>query len=263
MAAAPNEVITLTLGDSAENHVGMVQHGTRLPAGQGFSLQDLANYEAILYERKIPFELVDLTQGNPDLPPAFLLTIPQGLSQLLENPDANSALYEEQTALEWDKKCYMYGRVVNKHARWNLCYDEKGSEPDYENKKGRVIALDDVPRLREFMSRLQTLFGAKMENLKVEGNRYYDTGKCGIGWHGDSERVKVVAVRLGTPDVDTPILYQWYKNSEPVGEPISISLRPGDIYMMSEKAVGTDWKRKTIYTLRHATGASKFTAVPK
>jgi len=28
---------------------------------------------------------------------------------------------------------------------------------------------------------------------------------------------------------------------------------------MSEKAVGTDWKKKTIPTLRHATGSDKFT----
>jgi hypothetical protein len=30
------------------------------------------------------------------------------------------------------------------------------------------------------------------------------------------------------------------------------------MYVMSEKAVGTDWKKKKIYTLRHATGASPF-----
>lgn len=31
--------------------------------------------------------------------------------------------------------------------------------------------------------------------------------------------------------------------------------------MMSEKAVGTDWKKKLTYTLRHATGCSKFTTI--
>lgn len=35
----------------------------------------------------------------------------------------------------------------------------------------------------------------------------------------------------------------------------------GDIYVMSEKAVGTDWKKKNLYTLRHATGCSKFTTI--
>jgi hypothetical protein len=30
---------------------------------------------------------------------------------------------------------------------------------------------------------------------------------------------------------------------------------------MGEKAVGTDWQKKTIPTLRHATGCSKFTTI--
>ncbi len=30
---------------------------------------------------------------------------------------------------------------------------------------------------------------------------------------------------------------------------------------MSEKTVGTDWKRKNIYTLRHAAGCAKYTNI--
>jgi hypothetical protein len=30
---------------------------------------------------------------------------------------------------------------------------------------------------------------------------------------------------------------------------------------MSEKAVGSDWKKKKIATLRHATGSEKFTKI--
>jgi hypothetical protein len=37
-----------------------------------------------------------------------------------------------------------------------------------------------------------------------------------------------------------------------------IPLEDGDMYVMSEKAVGTDWKKKTIKTLRHATGCEAF-----
>ncbi len=35
----------------------------------------------------------------------------------------------------------------------------------------------------------------------------------------------------------------------------------GDIYVMSEKAVGTDWHMKKIFTLRHATGCAQFTTI--
>ena len=41
------------------------------------------------------------------------------------------------------------------------------------------------------------MLGKKGENLICEGNRYFDIKKCGIGWHGDSERKKVIGLRLG------------------------------------------------------------------
>jgi hypothetical protein len=38
----------------------------------------------------------------------------------------------EQIKLDWDQKAKMYGRVVNKSARYNLCYNLIPQEPDYE-----------------------------------------------------------------------------------------------------------------------------------
>jgi len=35
----------------------------------------------------------------------------------------------------------------------------------------------------------------------------------------------------------------------------------GDIYVMSEKAVATDWLKKNTFTLRHATGSAEFTTI--
>jgi hypothetical protein len=40
-----------------------------------------------------------------------------------------------------------------------------------------------------------------------------------------------------------------------------IELAHGDMYAMSEKAVGFDWKKKKIFTLRHATGCDRFTKI--
>jgi hypothetical protein len=37
----------------------------------------------------------------------------------------------------------------------------------------------------------------------------------------------------------------------------------GDMYMMSEDAVGHDWHRKLIPTIRHATGCNKYTKLKK
>jgi len=55
--------------------------------------------------------------------------------------------------------------------------------------------------------------------------------------------------------------YQWFLRGVPVGDRIILPVDGGDIYVMSEKAVGTDWKKKKIFTLRHATGCEKFTRI--
>ena len=70
-----------------------------------------------------------------------------------------------------------------------------------------------------------------------------------IGWHGDAERRKVIACRIGD---EMNLKYQWYHKSEIVDECLSISLNSGDMYIMSGKAVATDWKKRNSYTLRHA-----------
>jgi hypothetical protein len=139
-----------------------------------------------------------------------------------------------------------------------LCFDEDGHEPDYEKGKGRIVRYDAIPHTTELMSRFVECFGEKAGNLKGEGNYYYDKSKCGIGFHGDSERRKVLAVRLGG---SLPMHYQWFQNGLPVGERIVVEMNGGDMYMMSEKAVGTDWKKKKVDTLRHATGCAKFTTI--
>ncbi len=69
---------------------------------------------------------------------------------------------------------------------------------------------------------------------------------------------KVFAVRMGA---SLPIHYHWFLNSQPIGERGIYMLNHGDAYIMSEKTTGQDWKKKTIPTLRHATGCDKFTKI--
>ncbi len=72
----------------------------------------------------------------------------------------------------------------------------------------------------------------------------------------DTERRVVIGVRLG----DTMnLMYNWFYKNKPVGEKFSIPLSHGDLYVMSSKAVGFDWKKSSQYTLRHSAGCSKFT----
>jgi hypothetical protein len=253
----PN-AITITFGDQAENHVGMQQIGQI--AEDGFSIEELKEAANKFTKLKCKCEFINLNELLPDKnsSEAAILIIRNGVSAILEK---NAKLmYNEQAMLNADKKAFMYGKVVNKHARHNLCFDEKDQEPDYENSKGRIIGWDNVPLTKHIRESLPDFFGEKAEDLTGEGNYYYDIKKCGIGFHGDAERKRVIAVRLGA---EIPLHYQWFKKHKPVGERGIYSLQNGDIYAMSEKATGFDWKKSSIYTLRHAAGSKKFTTIKK
>lgn len=250
-----NELITLTFGDMAENHKGMEQIGQMVPVGQGFQFEDLQEIRVMMEGLDCLCELIDLSQEAETNLGAYLLVIRGGVNYFVND---QLALFEEQKGLVYDKQAFMYGRVVNKHARWNLCFDEESREPNYENKMGRIVGYDEVPIMKSLMEQIAALH-PKGENLKVESNYYYDTRKCGIGFHGDSERRKVVGVRTGHSSI--PLHYQWFYKGDAIGERIVVPLHPGDMYIMSEKAVGTDWKLKNTPTLRHATGCDKFTSV--
>lgn len=103
--------------------------------------------------------------------------------------------------------------------------------------------------------RIATFLPEKCSDLVCEGNYYYDVKKCGIGFHGDAERRKVIGVRLGE---SIPLHFQWFYKNKVVGKRMEFALNDGDMYIMSDKAVGFDWKNYNILTLRHAAGCQKF-----
>jgi len=255
--AAGKVTITLTYGDQAENHRGMQKIGEL--ADEGFSIQDLEEAKARFEAKGCKCELVNLNEGlngtGKTGDSAKVLIVRNAMNLLDTSKLSADKLFDEQIKLKWDTKAFMYGRVVNKHARSNLCYAEEAQKADYENGKGTVVAYKTIPCTSLVRELLGEYLGAKGKNLMCEGNLYYDVDKCGIGFHGDTERKKVVAVRLGAK---LSLHYQWFCNSEPVGERIKLTLNHGDLYVMSEKATGFDWKSKKISTLRHAAGCEKF-----
>jgi hypothetical protein len=194
-------------------------------------------------------ERKDKTKDEDGLPEAYLLIVRQAIPY-------HEVMMHELMELEWDKKALMRGKVVNKHARFNLCFDDMSQEPNYEEGSGRIIAYDQVPLLKQMKEEIIERYVDRGDSLKVEGNLYYDVNRCGIGFHGDSERRKVIGLRLGA---SFPMVFHWYQRSERVGEAIEIHLQSGDLYMMSEKATGFDWKKKLMYTIRHAAGCAKYT----
>ena len=97
--------------------------------------------------------------------------------------------------------------------------------------------------------------GDKSKNMPCGANYYYDATKCGVGFHGDTESKKVIAVRLGAT---LQLHYQWMHKGWPVGDRVKISLDHGDMYVMSEKATGHDWMSRNEITLKHAAGCKKY-----
>lgn len=251
------ETYTITFGDMAETHAGMAMVGQA--ADCGFSYDDLVTaknwFEAASKTCEL-FDLTKLVQDDVQLNPAYLLVVRDGVSAICDP----QALGYEQWSLEKDKKAFMRGRVVNKLARHNLVFGDVAQQPDYQNKKGTVVAFDQVPILQTVREKLGEILGPIGTNMMAEGNYYYDPKKCGIGWHGDGERRKVVALRLGA---SMNFCYHWFQYSKPIGSKFEITLNHGDLYIMSDYAVGWNWLKKITPTLRHAAGAAKYTKLDK
>jgi hypothetical protein len=195
-------------------------------------------------------QFIDLSlPDHPETGEACILLFTGDLTSLL-GVDLNK-LYDEHSGLDFDKAKLMYGRVVNKITRYNLCYGDAAQEPDYEKGIPRVVSYDSVPLLQKCMRTIPSTLGKKFEGLNAESILYFDTERCGLGFHGDSERKRVNVIRLGAP---FSLHFQWFCNSKKIGQEITFDLPGNCFYIMSEKATGQDWKKRGAIALRHATG---------
>ena len=257
---------TITMAESGENHAGMQIIGTK--AKDGFTAAELGQlgHYALSKEFKVEFHRLDALLSEEHrkmlsaeaLDSACILIIRNGVE--LFHPGERAAAFKAETrAIEdqVDKKAFMKGKVVNKLARWNLCYGDCKQAPDYEAKKGTIVPFSEVPYLNHIRTCLPLLLGPKAKDLIGELNYYYDNSKCGINYHGDAERTRVVGIRVGA---SLPLVFYWHlgKPTARVSAPARFDIHDGDIYVMGAKAVGTDWRKQLIPTLRHAAGCDKY-----
>ena len=265
-----DSTITFTFGDAGENHAGMQMIGEKLSAGQGFTTDNLQKIKENLevYGRECElYRLNELVEdevlnelGRNGFDDASVLVVRGFVPETIADQ-----LYHNHRKLSWDTKykCSRRKKVLNKHARSNLVYSDVGQEADYENAKGTIVSWSQVPvlsHMRLAIAGLGQWCDNKSTNLICEGNNYHTPRKTGIGWHGDTERTKVIAIRVGK---SMSLCYKWWKKNKSRGKLFSIELNHGDMYIMSEKSVGNDWKRSSIWTLRHSAGAEKYTKVTK
>lgn len=234
-------VITVSFGD--HNHTG--ERAAYTVEELKMVANKFKNVEWVRLNDWLPGNIVDGEE-------ALVLIVRDGLEQLGVD---HWRAYEELSVLDWDRKGLSYGRLVNKHARWHLRFGETARDPAYLEGKGRIVEWSSVPLLGKVNDTLPEIMGEASRGLDCYSNYYYDLAKCGIGFHGDTERRKAAIFRFGG---DAPLVYQWYVQGKQVGSPCKIQLKGGDFYFMTSKAVGWDWKRRKVPTLRHAAGGPKY-----
>ena len=191
--------------------------------------------------------------------PACVLHLPGAVDRMVTG--GADALFREQTGVEYDKKFFDRGKTKNKLARHNIVFGDTPITHSEDYKQSTMRTFAELPRLAEARAALGDMFGPRAEGLLAEGNRYYDRGS-GIGLHGDGERPMVLCVSVGAPMV---LRYFWrapkaygQKAHVPYGPPMDLRIGHGDVYLMSEKATGTDWKHISKHRLVH--GAARIRA---
>jgi hypothetical protein len=249
------ETVSVTFCECAENHHTMKKLGTK--AVSGIPVDFLDKIAVSLREQlKGDAEIVELNDLLPEeerknVERATVLVIRKGV-QLLCGQKIADLIYSNILKLPRDKHMLSRGgKVFNKNARHNNIIADEDIDPCVEKGQGTVISFEHIEELK-YLRKMLGIFNENLGNLYAETNYYYNPETTYIGFHGDTERRIVICARFG---VDFPLYYQWYHKSNPIGKLYTTTLSHGDIYIMSDKAVGYDWKKQTILTLRHAAGA--------
>lgn len=251
---------SLTVGNGGENHTGMEFLGSLRNKGEGWDinklnygkkiLEDIFGKKVDLYNlNELCLEGVEIEESKRPKD-AYLMVVRDFLGR-----KQHKAFIKEMESYEWDRKYYDTRRkkVLNKNARANVCYGPNDRQPDYENKKGTIIGYERSPLVLRLKESVEILM--KDNDLIVEGNQYDDPKKNGIGPHGDTERVCVACLRVGA---SMPMKFGMFHNSNMVGKSFQTVIKGGDLYFMSEEAVGAGWKYRSKYMWRHAAGAAKY-----
>ena len=248
-ALLPHGFLTHTFSECVENHTGMQTIGTKRE--RGLAAEEIEK-NAAKYDGAVVHELGDATL---DTPRANVVVFPSAVQRLLGIEGADALLAESVSKSFDDRFLNTRRKVVQrKHGRLNNCYADEAQPPDIANGKGTVHAFSDSPLLASLRAKLPDLLGSEAAQLFAETNYYTDVrrSEVGIGFHGDTERSVVIGVRLGASSM--PLKFQWFTQTKPIGKERSIALKNGDVYAMSWKATGHDWRSRTLKTLRHGVG---------
>ena len=266
-----NTRIALTWGDCGENHAGNQQVGQIQDSGTGVTMADLAGIQAG-YEGEAELRVFASPEGCPHKDTAGVLILRSFL-----NAEEQQAMLTELRGKTWDTKFLntRTGKVLNKLARANLLFQRGVSQTAvYEEGKGTIEDIDQMPQLSSADKKVREI-SAKIASLDTptkdcplicEGNKYRTKttrkgDQQGIGYHGDSERTRVFALSVGGKNY--PIQWVLFNRYCPQAEPEKVLLNSGDLYIMSELAVGQHWNKSSLWTWRHAAGHPKYLSLDR
>ena len=251
---------SLTIGNGGENHTGMEFLGNMRKKGQGWDINRLLYAKGIMesiFDKQVDlFNLNELCLEGVTIPEgqkpkdAYLMVVRGFLCDRV-----HQNMIKELGSYVWDRKYWDTRRqkVLNKLARANVCYGKTGRAANYKEGKGTIIGYDQSPLVGKLLQTVEILM--KEQDLIVEGNQYDNVDKNGIGPHGDTERVCVSCLRVGA---SMPMKFGMFWNCKVRGKPFETVINGGDLYFMSEEAVGAEWKSRSKWIWRHCAGAPKY-----
>lgn len=208
-----------------------------------------------------------LHSGSLNKPPAYVLVIKNGLQELLSQFDTKDEDVFQEILNVPEEKIDDWVKIAGvwrkKKARQNTNIGHVKQDRDLDKSQCTVIPYSDMPHCNTLKEAINTLGVDKFQDLNIEVNYYPKDGKGigGIGWHGDGERNIVFAINWMKDKTDKRFLqFQYYEKACQVGEPVSIPLEYGDIYIMDKEAGGFDWvkkrSKKGVLHVRHRAGKS-------
>lgn len=190
----------------------------------------------------------------------------------------NDVIYAEASKLQYDH--HMFKRMTKEEMelpeserRWCkrdcrgtlvAIYDESSKDKILSSGPPPVTTVYNIkylPAIKSLLKDVSKYLKSKMEidinykSLTVEINNYDELDSTYIGFHGDKERNFVFGYRCSMTDT-MPIYFGAWENKRYIqGSMKALVLSPGDSYIMSEHAVGTDWSgASNIKHYRHAAG---------
>ena len=260
----PIHAAVLTFSCFAEGNVGMkIEQNQIAKDGKNRALDhnDLTFLRNILLQEKVIPVGSDHSYAlhyadSYDEPAAWCLVLKDGMRHLGVNKDR--LLHEIQSVPEVDKQMLntRQNKVMHKHKRHNFNIGDKSVIADIPNGQSTLYNfnapfLSEAKKLRAVFSSWADKYEKRnlgtLKNLLAEANIYYadeykKNNYCGIGYHGDAERPDSPVIGCNVGAERYLSFRTFYKNRYFNDKETRIKLEHGDIYFMSQNAVGVNWK---------------------